>query len=639
MVVLDYKINGNPASTPKNAEEIKLISNWSDNTDEDNSEAEVSTNSIQFVLEDATAINNHVQGGLNGTTPGIFEGIPYKIDMRDLTDNTVQTILDGYIDLAEESTFISCDEVESRIKKRDNLDWLTTAADGFSFAYLASLPTGVKGKINESDYESIPYVLNFRPDAIAVATLSTSILILSKELAEAIFRTVEAYADFTESIFPPDPSDFLAATLKAAAYAAYAGLIIIALTELVNELINQIFPPVRRYKGMRVRTMFIRGCNFLGLSFKSTIFDDEKWKQLTLIPTKEKAGNLGLIPFLNKDETGHPNQQSAVYNFGDFLREMKRMFNAQIKIVGKTLVFERRDYWERKASYTLPDVETDQNSTGRISSFKYNTNEALANTLISFSTDPADQNTLENFIGTNIQIVSLPNTTNNPDFINLGGLGEVRLPFALATRKDSKTVTEELMEEVADVADGIITAINLIVTAVTAGFVRNAFPTQNFSAKLKGRIGMMALSDNLIGVDKLVILDKSNNIPLIPIISDFNAAAGAAYASTSNGILTKLSASDLWHGFHFVNSFTEIYDLLNGGKVHNQYKLYEGVEMPFCKDDWNALQLNNRFNTVDGRVGEVLRIEWDLHNDKAVLDYKVKEVYTKNIKLVLNAGR
>jgi hypothetical protein len=364
---------------------------------------------------------------------------------------------------------------------------------------------------------------------------------------------------------------------------------------MVEELIDQLFPPVRRYRGMRLETMFEKGFEFLGLQFSSTIFNIAKWKNTVYLPQKsERGGILGKV-----NGVGHPNQGSAVYNFGDFLRTFKDFFNAQIKIVGNVVHFERADYWDSKAVWVLPSVETDQSA--RLSSFKYNTNEILSNLMLSFQTDFQDENTLESFKGTNYQVITQPNIVTNQDYVNIKGFGEVRIPFARATRKDSFTGVEKLLSSLATVVD---TTVNFLGGNST------------LSSKIKNRKGMMLLSTDTTGVDKLLVM-SNEKIP----------------ASASD----QLNASDLWD-FHGINSFVEITDPITGQLIHNQYKVYDEVTIPFCYEDWLALLGNNKFLTEAGEQGEMLTVEWDINNEKANISYKVKHLYTKNLKLAFNEG-
>ena len=101
--------------------------------------------------------------------------IPYKINL----DN--QNIFDGYIDLTNDAQFIERERVLANIVKTDGADWLNDVADGFSFGYLRE-----KNFIVSSDYESIPYVLNYRPEAFIVGQLTIALFLLQKELVDGI---------------------------------------------------------------------------------------------------------------------------------------------------------------------------------------------------------------------------------------------------------------------------------------------------------------------------------------------------------------------------------------------------------------------------------------------------------------------
>ena len=594
MIDLLYEMDGKSSATPINAKEIKLKSDWNNNSIEDKSEAEVSTNSLQFALEDATAINDRIASGLNGGF-GIFEGVQYKIKLRDLTSGVTAEILDGYIDLADENSIISCDQVDSIVKKRKNLDWLTTRADGISFGYLADPTIGV---IGIADYYTVPYVLNQRPEAFAVVMISMSIYLTTLALIDAIKAVANAVADLAAIPFAGvgvNIGAIIAAALRVVAAVVYATALVIALIKMIEELIDQLFPPVRRGRGMRLEVMFQKVFQHLGLTFSSTIFNIPKWKNAIYFPQKSEGGGiLGAVRGV-----GHPNQGSPIYNCGDFLRVFKDAFNAQIKIDGTTVHFERADFWDSKAVWTLPDVETDQGK--RLSSFSYNTSEILSNLMIGLQTDYQDENTLENFKGTNYQIITQPNTVGNQDYVNIKGFGDVRLPFARATRKDSLTVVEGLLAALATVVD------------TTVNFLGGS---SKLSASITNRKGMMSLSADTTGADKLLIMN-GQSIPLNK--SD------------------QLSASDFWD-FHAINSFVEITDPLTGNLVHNQYKIFEGVRVPFCYKDWLALLNNNKFLTSDGKIGEMNTVEWDIQNEEANINYKIKHLYTKNLKLAFNEG-
>ena len=591
MVDLSFEINGKELSTPRNARELKLITKWgSSATVEEKSEAEISTNSLQFVLEDAEAILKHVSDGLKGGV-GIFEGVPYSIKLREHKTQLVTEIMEGYIDLVEASKYISCDEVEATIKKKQAYDWLTNRSDSFSFGFLFQ-----KGFVTPNDYVSVPYVLNQRPEAFALVMLSMSIYMSTQALISSIKDISKSTAKLLESInagLSFGIGDAISAGLNLVFDLAYALALAFALTKMTQDILDQLFPPVRRYAGMKIKRMFEVGCAYMGLTFKSTIFNSTKWNSLVFLSLKSERGKIGG----GTNGFGHPNQSSAIYNFGDFLRVMKDMFNASIKLDNNVLVFERSDFWDSTASWKMPNVETNQEN--RLSEYSFNTDEMLSNFMISFQTDFQDENTLENFKGTNFQVITSPKNVQNKSFVNVKNLGEVRLPFALATRKNELTEVEKVIKFFAQTIDKTVNALG---------------GNSNLGATVTNRVGMMVLSADTTGADKILLMNNEQ----IP--------------STGN-----ITAKELWD-FHILNTFAPAIDPLTGQIVHNQHKMFTGVTIPFCAEDWQKLTKNNKFIAPDGSIGEISDIEWDVYNEKAKINYKIKYLYTNNLETTANEG-
>lgn len=574
-----FEIDGQPGGTPGNLAEITLSANWG--TREGITEQEISTTSIEFVLEDAKKLNKHVADGLTGGV-GIFEGLPYKINYDSIN------IFDGFINLSDDAEFIESEKVIANIVKSGGSDWLNDVADGFSFAFLRE-----QNYIVDSDFVVIPYVLNFRPEAFVVGQLGIALFILQKELIEGIRNIADSIANFSQAIAKLNPiGEILAAGLLLAAQIAYTSAVVVALVTTIKDLINQFFPPVRRYRGMTIKKMFETGLNYLGLSFESTIFDDPTFKKSVFLPSKSKRGGL----FGNTDKYGNPNQNSSVYNFGDFIRTMLTMFNADYKIENNTFIFERRDYWNNLSTYILPDVETNQSA--RLSELQYNTDEFVKNYFISFQTDTQDQNTLEDFDGTNYQVINEPITVTNNQMTSGKGLSQIRPPFARAIRKDKLTIYEKTLLAIAKLTDQLARVIN---------------QRPNLAGLIKNRVGMMSLSADTTTVDKFIFIENEQ-------MSD-----------------TQISAELLWNRFHFIESFAEITG--TDGKVyHNQQIIRTAEKIPFCLSDWNQLLNNNKFTTTTGQTGEIISIDWDFQIGLANITYKIKQLYTKNLKLVINAG-
>lgn len=63
---------------------------------------------------------------------------------------------------------------------------------------------------------------------------------------------------------------------------------------------------------------------------------------------------------------------------------------------------------------------------------------------------------------------------------------------------------------------------------------------------------------------------------------------------------------------------------------NNQWLTFKNKKIRFGIQDFLQVNNNNVFITADGRYGKFEKILWDLHNDTATVDYRIKEKYTNN---------
>ena len=124
------------------------------------------------------------------------------------------------------------------------------------------------------------------------------------------------------------------------------------------------------------------------------------------------------------------------------------------------------------------------------------------------------------------------------------------------------------------------------------------------------------MENDFINVPKLVML--TSNKP------ETNIKVNKLNASVINSIY-------FWEKYHKINSFIE----------NNQYKIYT-IEVPFCIEDYYKLKLNNRIIDTDGITeGEIISVKWNVYNQTANINYKLKKQYTNNLKetTILSDGR
>jgi len=391
------------------------------------------------------------------------------------------------------------------------------------------------------------------------------------------------------------------------------------------------------------------------------------------------------------------NEENGYYNgtFGQLLRDLKTMFNAKVIIQESstgdrpTLRLERIDYSTSENLYNLPPIDNND-------AYRFNVNDFNANYLVEFSLDSAEKNTFLDYRGTVYQSTAKPITVDNADLVIMKGLNSVAIPYALGKRKETLTIPEKILLPIINEIEQIINSISLLVNGVvfTAWLAGNIMITQinniidavnglpggtdipNIDPNLLGeiselpfidinntvgdpneRLGMLLLENDFINVPKVIKVNTVAQQSTPPVItsniigfefsfSEFLEFGGNVVYSNIDykaNILnadnaTILSAENIYKKFHYINSFvpTDLADTDDNPltpQLHNQWKLYEFENVPFCFEDYLKVKNDNKIIFVD-KFGLVEGIEWNIFNETAKITFRVNELYTLNLENV-----
>lgn len=582
MTRIRHYINGQDYGSPRNWQDLEITVDWLNKKDE----ANINITDLEFVLEAKDYLLERILNGTSGGV-GIFEGEPYTIKVND--NSLPEFTFDGYLDFADESTFIGNEEVICSLKKVQGNDWLNDVADGFSFAYLAD-----KGFITNGDYVKVPYVINYVPDGMQIIILSMSIYMMTKELIENVQRLADTIGDVTDAAVPVigvsvgfgagvvtawDLGNFILVVIKTVARIAYIIAITIAIIKLVEEVFEQLLPKKRYHSGIRIKTLFERACQYLNLQLQSNLLNEiGDW---VYIPSKDRKGDSG--------DKGHPINSDPIYTFGDCIRIFKEKFNADYRIKNGIFYFERKDSFEVVSSYQIPNFFSDQERL--LDRISFNANEIISNYNIFWQYDVQDQNTLDDQTGRVFQAITTPVTVQNQKLVNIKNLAQISLPFSLGKTKTDLTKVEEIAKDLGRIVDSI--------TGIFGGGT-------NFASQIQNRLGSLLLSSHFLTVPKIVVVSGSK---------------------LANDQRTLLSSRSLWDKYHYINSFAEV----NG--FHNQYQRFEGQRIPMKLKNFNDLLSNNIGTDANGNRFEIEKFVWRPEDQTAVIDYRVKKKYTNNLKI------
>jgi len=635
---VSYYINNKEVRRPLNYPELAIELNY----DKDIATQAVSTNEWEWGLgnsldsmDGAKTIQDFI------TNNGVFIGCPFRVDLFD--GGVTNVVFDGYLDLS--TAIFDCDRVITQAVERKGVDWLNDVADSVSFEYLYEI-----GKITNSDFVSVPYVVSEIPNTREALLGIISMAVIAFELGDQINNIIKL---FTGSANPLQFAD----VIKLVFQIIYTVGLILTLIELFKQVKNLLIQPIKYHDGMFVKDLLTKGAEHFGYTFKSTIFDNSPYDKLMIIPEKysHDVNTTSSVFSLITDPRGsgssasknvssetlgylNPNNPNAKGVFkgtvGELLKAMKVMFNGKIIIEGNDLRLERRDYYTGGANYKISQIDD--------TDYQLNFDELKSNYLIEFQKDFNEKNTLLNYEGTSIQIITSSNASTSTS-INLSkGLEINTIPFARGFRKEELTIVEKIVKFFAELIDvignaiisvvaAIVKAINDIIDTInsviavlkTLKVLKKDFPGiptipvpkwTDLSDQIDDRIGMLLLENDFIDVAKIILINNNTNNPRKTEVRTDN--------------LIYVDAEYLWDNYHFIDSFVKTASRPNA----NQYKIYSIEKDVFCYDDFVKVKNSNFIQNSEGQDGEIISIRWNVEDQVAEIKYKINELYDQYLK-------
>lgn len=575
-----FEINGIIVTPPEGWQGIQILSTF----DDADAQANISTTAFTFVADAAAVVKNYVAAG------NIFEGLPLKITVHEPNVGSA-TVFNGIIDLTEGYEDLSINDTNQAIKVKCNIkidqDIFTVKErlNGLTWGLLES-----DGDITTADYEKLVYKVQKEFDFLESALLGLQIYMITTEgirMTRIIAKFAgDAVAHGTGGLSGP-PTAVAYTIAIGLVHLAHATIIIVQMVNLITRLIATIFPIPKRMYIMSAVKMMEKACAKLGYTFKTSI---PLLNEMRVISSKEERGIEKLFS-LNKDDSGILRTRDAGFICGDFFGFMETMFNARMKKTGTIIEMETLNndgFWLQQSTYKMPSV---LNSKKR-----FNTEDMKATRLISFQTDPADEWTVAEHDGTSYEIqTKIKNTVGTTDRIQLKGLDNIQVPFALAHNSQNPSVLEFAMKQ-------------LIATAFKFADLFDDVVPPNLSPELFSIQYAMKISHPYMSV------------PKVCLVQDFTG--GNKVLKSTNR--TDLSAQKLYTSFIGEKSFVS-------NNFRGQWEIYEDIRINFGFTDFLTLTKNSYFYDQDGETGKVDSIKWQMGDDYAIVNYRLRKPYTTNL--------
>lgn len=570
----DLKINldGNNSGAVVEWEDFQVMATF----ENQNAQPNITVNTeLTFVNEYAELIQQWISNGL------ISEGIPIDFSAGASSTN----VFSGVVDLMDDMRVVDPTTIKAKVKPAEGLNRLSDRAEGLTFQSLYDL-----GVITNSDFISVPYVAEKEFDFVEFAMLSISIYLMIEQLQAQIRKVAQDAIDLA-AIITGGVSGAAAAVVWSAALliidAAFATLIVVALVDMIREILSFMISPVKFHKAIRLKTLLDKAAGYLGYTYNSTI-SEIAGNEIVFMPSKNQIIQDNQITQLlsnltiNQPGTGIPQPQDYAYTFAELLNAVNIMFGAKVAVLNGNLEQHAliSNWWVKNSTYQMPDI--------LIESYQYNTEDLIGTQLVEFQTDVSDYWTIENFDGTVSEIKTSQQSIQNNSNVLIKGFERYEIPFALGNRKDGLNKLEEKIRDLAIEVDKLV----------------NFFGgSGTWASKVNARVGMLKVSKDWFNVPKMMKMNSANKL-------DANHRA-------------------IWSSEYLYNNYIKYYSFVQGDS--NQWKKIDDIEIPVGFEDFLKLINNSYFYTPDGVEAKIEKLLWSPNKDTATVSLRIREKYQTNL--------
>jgi len=567
--MIKYYLNGVECN-PANKDSVEYTFDF---TDRRARELEMNVESLKFVKADKEAIDTWL------SNYGYFVGMP--LDIVYSNGNTIRYVLDF-----QDGAFVkSTRSYLVKPKRYKAMDTFFDNADGLSFGDIAW---------QESDFVKVDYVV-IPPDQITYfITLALGTFSFAQELVRAVKELVETITELIKAIVPvgipvpgPDWGAIIILVIKVLARIAYIILIIVALSKLIVEMVNLIFPKIRQFKAATVPKLIQKGCEKLGYTLQSTLLDSLGPLTVCPVPLKEKKPSLWkqiFAPMSQAYTRGYPSGRDSVWLLGQLITEVENTFNAKTVVKDGVVRIETEAWYEQNATGLMLESFTDQVALS--SDNRLNTDQIFKRLVLAYATDPTDVNTYDDTEKSLYEVSSEVSNVPAPNLELIKGVDVINLGFARGTTKGELTVFEKALKKLAAAIDN--------------------FTNNNSAAKIDSRKYAMQISSQYYGQTKLLWMNGSK------LHSNQNAYIGC------DVLVNK------YHSSRFIQN--------------NQWDVFESMPVALTESEIFNILSNNFVNLNNGNVIKITRINWSEVRNIALVDFQMRRASVNEKTEVINAG-
>ena len=687
---IQFYLNDVAVDAPANWQSLLIELNF----DSDAPDARVTINEWEWIRENSDTINSWIADGLTGGV-GIFEGIPFRIELG--KSGTIEQLYNGYLDLSTsqiECNQVTATAKErlgidyiNDIADSFTFEYIQSQRPFSSNYVYVPYVISTKPSAIEAILAAVSLITLIIELENALKAFLNYIIGLEVFAWEDLFKIIlhVAYISFLFATILKITQDMFNAIIQPVKY--HAGMKIIDLCTVGSDWMGFDF----------ASETILELEEFANLVLLPQKYNIEVNEDIDFLQGITNAANLSLPTGTQLGSSNHQQEQGYYNGtFGQLIRDLKVMFNAKVIIESgadrPTLRLERIDYSTSQDLYNLPPIDNNDAYRFNVNDFNANylvefsldsadknTYQPYVGTVYQSTAKPITIDNTDLVIMKGLNSVSIPfalGKRKTQDTIP----EKILIPIIIEI--------EQIVNTVSQLVNGLIFAAwlagNIMITQInniidTVNGLPGGINIPNIDPNLLGeiselplvpineiisigdnRIGMLLLENDFINVPKIikidVVADQSNSVN--PFVDAANIAGfefsfndfvtyvggidlssidyGANKVNVDNA--TILSAENIYKKFHYINSFvpTDVADTDDNPltpQLHNQWKLYEFENVPFCFEDYLKVKNDNKIIFVD-KFGLVEGIEWNIFNETAKITFRVNELYTLNLENV-----
>jgi hypothetical protein len=563
-----FDINGT-LHRPKNADEIGFKFDYTRNNWQ---EAEITVDRVILANKAYDVVKSHIN------TIGHHEGIPYSVTVGSVT-------IDYYVDLTDNPIYRD-NEVEVSLKRRRGVDWFEKVSQGLSFEAINAKNT-ITGAFD------VPYIIVKDNQVELLIMLAISSYTLTKELIQATKELADATGELVEALtpdVPPNvkPGEIANVAIQVAANAIYVALLIIALINLITQIVELIIPKVRYFKGNTFRSLISQGLQHpeINLSFSSSLPElDSTFLPVPLLKQKQSIFDYLIAQNTQAYNKGYPSASDSVFaNLLGMINEVCKWLNAEYRIIDGVLYIENESFWSNNSGVNI--TTTLEVQPERTNEWTYNFDETWRRYYLHAQYDPSDTHTFDKSSGIYAEYQTEPITIINDDLVNIPGLRDVGCSFAYGARKNQLNAIELQLLPLAQLADNVVNFLG---------------GNSNLAGKIVNRVGVLQISQQFFSIPKVIW------------------TVGGKQPSNYFDII---GMPVIYSKYHSVE------------QVKENFKEIRSSEVRFSPEQFYNILDNNFVNDQFGNTLKIVTFEWINKSRKALIQYSIESDEASNLKTV-----